>query len=1272
MTRPLNPRLEGRLGNGGMRAMPAMAMNNSSHHGRPKVHSWFLIWLGTFTLVLALAASASAADPAVVKKIVSHYALTSANDFPQRDPQDWRLLASNDNGQTWTVLDVRQGELFSERHQRRVFDGHNRTAYNLYRLEIDRVRDPGTADAVQLAQLEPMGETETDFTSTPLFCDRITAEGENAPTETARQAFDGKVETKWLDTASQHPATRSSWIQWQYLDHAGLVITNVAQLLSLGVRANEQYPVKIALVAVGLTEGATKLCLLDASGHFDVDSPGQSAAYVPGQRLSLSGTSQWRGQEVVVQQRQLQPLTTPVPAEPELIEPGQLLPGAVSLRWAETDGEVRFVTRSDNDLAFELIKNGRTIQVQVEDFKPGELPPAVGEHVGVRGLCEGVLNESGRYVAGMLRMASLERVTQLTQASPVASRRDNTNHPAVSSEAGAVLTEIDQIRHLTQAELSLSPAVKVRGVITEPFGSYLQDGTGGAELWTDGIPNSSPPTLGSYVAIDGHAIFASGHGVAGYGPVIRADHVHYLGKAELPQPIHPSWSLLASGQMDAQWVEVNAVVRATDGSHLLLACESGQLMATIRSAPAAQVTNLVDAAVCLRGVSVAATDERGQMQGVQLVVPSMEFIEVLAPPAASSALATVNMNSLLQVRGPRELVHRVKVHGVLTCYDNNNFFLQDGSGSVMAIAEQDVILNLPAGGWWSFWQNPKNTNSPGETNLQIGDQVEAMGFPEIHDDAPVLTEAILHKIGPVASVTPVKTTVASLAKGEFDSTLVTLDGLVLGSEDLGNEFVLQIQSGQKIFQAFLSLAAGREAPQIASGCRVSLTGVCQMEPAVHAELGKSPSAFSILLRQASDITVLEKPPWLTVRQVLLAAAALLAGLFGAFVWIRLLHRQVELRTLQLKQEIAEHEKTEALLDGKTRLLQREIAEHEQTEATLAEKTGLLEGEIRERQSIYDELEEKKRSLEREIEERKRAQTEIEKIHKQLLTTSRLAGMAEVATSVLHNVGNVLNGVNVLASAIVNQLRKSKVSGVSRLAGLLAEHQSDLGHFITQDPGGQHVPGHLERLGTHLTEEQARLTEKVTRLMESVQHVKEIVAMQQNYARVSGVWETAVPAEVVEDALKMCGEALARHEIQVMRDYEATPPAIMDRHKVLQILFNLIDNAKHACIEPAGTPRRIVIKIRRPEPQRLQVAVSDNGIGIPAENLRRIFSQGFSTRKNGHGFGLHGSILAAQDMGGSLAVLSDGPGAGATFVLNLPLTFKEALELAADLPNNSAN
>jgi signal transduction histidine kinase len=274
-------------------------------------------------------------------------------------------------------------------------------------------------------------------------------------------------------------------------------------------------------------------------------------------------------------------------------------------------------------------------------------------------------------------------------------------------------------------------------------------------------------------------------------------------------------------------------------------------------------------------------------------------------------------------------------------------------------------------------------------------------------------------------------------------------------------------------------------------------------------------------------------------------------------------------------------------------------------------------------------------------------------------------MAEVATSVLHNVGNVLNGANLLASSIEKQVQQSETPGVSRLAAFLTDRQTDLGRFLTQDDQGKQVCGHLGRLGAHLTEEQSRLVEKTRLLSESIQHIKEIVAMQQNYAGIYGITETVALGEIVEDALHMCSGALAWPELELVRDFASIPPAALDRHRVLQILFNLLENARQACETRDRTNSRITVRLRLHGHDRLQVQVIDNGIGIPPETLPRIFTQGFSTRKGGHGFGLHSSVLAAQDMGGTLTVESDGPGRGATFTLELPLIRRESAQVSSN-------
>jgi PAS domain S-box-containing protein len=289
----------------------------------------------------------------------------------------------------------------------------------------------------------------------------------------------------------------------------------------------------------------------------------------------------------------------------------------------------------------------------------------------------------------------------------------------------------------------------------------------------------------------------------------------------------------------------------------------------------------------------------------------------------------------------------------------------------------------------------------------------------------------------------------------------------------------------------------------------------------------------------------------------------------------------------------------------------------------------------------------------DITSRRDTETRLENVHKQLMETSRQAGMAEVATSVLHNVGNVLNSVNVCCSVISDKVRKSRVASVGKAADLLKGHAHDLGAFFASDPAGQKLPDYLCKLGTRLSEEQATVLDEVRVLAENIGHIKEIVAMQQDYARISGVTETINVIELVEDSLRMNAGALTRHEVQAVREYSDVPPITIDKHKVLQILVNLIRNAKYACDESGREDKQMTLRVSKGE-DRVRISVIDNGVGIPAENLSRIFAHGFTTRKDGHGFGLHSAVLAAQEMGARLAAQSEGPGKGATFTLDLPL------------------
>ena len=296
---------------------------------------------------------------------------------------------------------------------------------------------------------------------------------------------------------------------------------------------------------------------------------------------------------------------------------------------------------------------------------------------------------------------------------------------------------------------------------------------------------------------------------------------------------------------------------------------------------------------------------------------------------------------------------------------------------------------------------------------------------------------------------------------------------------------------------------------------------------------------------------------------------------------------------------------------------------------------------------------------RDITERKEAETKLGEMHRTLMDVSRQAGMAEVATGLLHNVGNTLNSVNVSANLVIDRLRGSRVAGLVRVAQLLGEHPSDMGAFLTTDPRGQRLPAYLIALSAQLVEEQQALLAEQRTLTEGLDHVKAIVSMQQGHARLSALVEQLSVPRLIDDALRLHALSFERAGIEISREYAQVPPILVDRHKLLQILLNLLGNARHALLDSGRSDKRVTIRVGPAAHARLHIQVSDNGKGIQPEHLKRMFTQGFTTKKEGHGFGLHISALAAIEMQGRLACDSPGPGLGATFTIDLPMRDKES-------------
>jgi signal transduction histidine kinase len=229
-----------------------------------------------------------------------------------------------------------------------------------------------------------------------------------------------------------------------------------------------------------------------------------------------------------------------------------------------------------------------------------------------------------------------------------------------------------------------------------------------------------------------------------------------------------------------------------------------------------------------------------------------------------------------------------------------------------------------------------------------------------------------------------------------------------------------------------------------------------------------------------------------------------------------------------------------------------------------------------------------------------------------------------------------------------------MSALVKAAALFREHQANLAEFLVSDERGRRLPPYLEKLGASLEEERRWILSELGSVTRDIDHIKHVVQSQQSYAKVDIDFRELVQLEdVMEDAARISNNAVGDDSLDLVREYAPTPQVNIDRHKLVHILVNLINNAKQAAAG-MGRARHIRLKIGVLDSGSVELAVVDNGVGISHENLPRIFNHGFTTKQDGHGFGLHGAALSAGQMGGKLTAQSEGVGQGARFSLVLPI------------------
>ncbi|WP_375769388.1 trifunctional serine/threonine-protein kinase/ATP-binding protein/sensor histidine kinase [Archangium gephyra] len=326
---------------------------------------------------------------------------------------------------------------------------------------------------------------------------------------------------------------------------------------------------------------------------------------------------------------------------------------------------------------------------------------------------------------------------------------------------------------------------------------------------------------------------------------------------------------------------------------------------------------------------------------------------------------------------------------------------------------------------------------------------------------------------------------------------------------------------------------------------------------------------------------------------------------------------------------------------------RELLEHLASQAVISMENARLYAEVQHAEAALRRANDE---LEARVEERTR---ELKEAQMRLVDTARAVGMSEVASNVLHNVGNVLTSAVVNLEVMRETVAASRLNRLKQIALLFEEHRGRLGDFFTKDPRGVQMPEYFTALTDQLLQEQGRVRDGLLEMGWHVEHIRSIVQVQQNYAKTALLIDECELSELVDDALRIQMSALKRHGVTVTRELKDSRRVRVDRHKVLQILINLISNAKYSLDGMPEGERRMLVRLRF-EGDKAYIQVVDSGVGIAKEIRERLFSHGFTTRKDGHGFGLHSSALAAKLLGGNLLLESDGPGKGATATLELPL------------------
>ena len=560
--------------------------------------------------------------------------------------------------------------------------------------------------------------------------------------------------------------------------------------------------------------------------------------------------------------------------EPQVLAPGQLLGHDQDGWWVEIEGKVTFASEKPDGLKLEL--NAGTGTMRVEVARPEGLSAAsvLNRHVRATGVCQSARTVEGRKAPGVLLVPGGQQIKPIEPPSfsGEGARTNRTGLPLLVTAA--------EIHRLRREEAERKYPVKITGVVTSLLPEHqaftLQDATRGIYVNDPSQSRWDPPRIGEFLAVEG----TSDPGM--FAPVVEACLVRTLGAGTLPEPIRPTRDQLMNGSLDAQYVELEGILTSLPTNGVVLLTSAGRIKVDLRvtGMKAQELACYEDALIRVRGCLFATWDYVTHRVNMDEIRINGADVAVEQPAPKDLFSTPKKMASELLLFDPRaSLFQRVLVAGQVVHIRDPECFIMDGSSGVRFVAKHPV-------------------------DLQIGDLVEAVGFPELDLAAPVLREAVARKTGHGALPKPKPLGPDEPVRPDLDSTRVQLKGVLVNQRNTASERLLEMRVG---FRPFLARtpATNNSVQTIPAGSLLELTGTYAAQG-----LNQQAASFELLLNSPADIAVLARPPWWTLERLLIMLGALGCILAMTVLWITQLRRNVEERTAELAVQIREREHVE--------------------------------------------------------------------------------------------------------------------------------------------------------------------------------------------------------------------------------------------------------------------------------------------------------------------------------------------------------------------------